>query len=228
MNARVYNHLIQTISWQVKAGHERVRIMKELLQEMNNANIRADVQTMNACLKTVTLLQENSLIQGTINSLFQEFKFLGVEPCLSTYYLVLKALYKPGRFPVHIIFLLEIKNKLSFQTGMRVNMNGVLSVIVERLLGQDLQVRDVSDGKFFYFAMDVAKATFNLPMGEKIHKLLLSKDNYKFLTNNMTVRAISLCWFCCEERIIWTLFVFSGKLVLQELCAIDAQHQAHR
>lgn len=70
-------------------------------------------------------------------------------------------------------------------------LNDIVSDLEQ--LGQ-LQAQDLKDTLFFTTAMDLARYNFNFNIAERIHNILLSGNNYKFIGSQYRVKKfISKC-----------------------------------
>lgn len=170
-------------------NEERKNMLLTLLGEMNKNNIKPNVLTLNACLKTAASFSYFSLAKDLALSLYAEFTRIGVKPSLASYYYLLKIFYVNGNKPYFIktffsLYLIVFK----IDSGG----NSMLIEILDDLEKTDIQIQDLQDCSFFVYAMEVAsRILHDITIGDRIHKLLTAKQNYKFIGGRLNVRKLS-------------------------------------
>ncbi|XP_015592130.1 protein PTCD3 homolog, mitochondrial isoform X2 [Cephus cinctus] len=158
LNAETYNYIIQTVQFLKDGSLEKKQLLQTILMDMAAQGVQPNIGTLNASLKVVSSLSQN-FAKDLARSLITEFTTIGIEPSLASYYYVLR------------IFCQE-----------KGPTNNVLSEIIQELEGKELKVQDPMDTFFFMTAMDVAKNHLHdAVVAERLHGLLLAKDNYKFI-----------------------------------------------
>ncbi|XP_001605541.1 protein PTCD3 homolog, mitochondrial [Nasonia vitripennis] len=155
-----YNSMLHLVPLLKDNNEDRKIMIQTILQNMVKNGIKPNIGTLNAALKSASLLQTQGIAKDLTQSLLAEFKSIGVEPCLASYYYVL------------LTFCRE---------------NGSVSNVLPEILDElekreELIMQDPADKNFFVQAMEVAsKHLHDLAVGDRLHKLLLTKKNYKFI-----------------------------------------------
>lgn len=125
LNVTTYNSLI-SITYNVHQTNEkRWKLVVELLQTMNENQIKPNLGTLNSTLKQVASYKFWNSTQEIARKVVNEFAFkYDIEPSLATYYHLLNTFYKSRYSKSEVIF--EILNKINEKT---------------------LQIRDADDGE---------------------------------------------------------------------------------
>lgn len=94
LNLTTYNWLIRMIPVLKDGAAERKALLLEMLEKINKVGLRPNVGTLNAALKVTASLNINNIARDMARSLFTEFKRIGVEPCLASYYFAMLIFHK--------------------------------------------------------------------------------------------------------------------------------------
>lgn len=90
----VYDSLIRVAVFMREANDLRWNFIQELLIKMNQAKLKPKLSTLNAILFTISNLVGSRQAKNYILSSLGEFKNLGIEPSLASYYYILITLCK--------------------------------------------------------------------------------------------------------------------------------------
>ncbi|XP_063976240.1 small ribosomal subunit protein mS39 [Diachasmimorpha longicaudata] len=158
-----YNQLIGMISYWKDGSRERLALLTDIYGKLKKNCIQPNTETMNNSLKLAASVQRYSSAMEICKDIFTEFKTAGVKPSLTSYHYVLVIFYK------------------KMEAGA--NLSSILRDIIADLEGRkELKVENSMDTYFFVTAMDVAANYFQDPvLADRIHKLLLTQENYKLL-----------------------------------------------
>lgn len=161
-----YNAIIQSIIDVVPRPQERWAQVEKLLRQMNDSQVKPNVQTLNAVLGVV---RHGSYIesqrQHALNVL-AEFKALNIEPSLGTWYMMLK------------IFCRE-----------RGQTSHILVDIIDHIGDKELKCETPSDLNFFMTAMSVCNIHLNdFELAKRVDRLLNIGRNHKLLGDSFSQR----------------------------------------
>uniref|UniRef100_A0A0C9PNM1 CG4679 protein n=1 Tax=Fopius arisanus TaxID=64838 RepID=A0A0C9PNM1_9HYME len=158
-----YNILIGVISYLKDGTRERLAELTNIYRLMNNAFITPDSGTLTQSVKLAAAIPRHLSAVEICKDIFTEFKDAGVEPSLSSYYYALTIFYKKA----------EGNSAPS----------ALLREIITELEGRgEIKMIDSMDTFFFTLAMEIAATYLEDPyVADRIHKLLLSNDNYKLI-----------------------------------------------
>ncbi|KAL7288107.1 hypothetical protein TKK_0017892 [Trichogramma kaykai] len=160
ISVSAYNMLMQIVPLLKDNNEERKALLLTLLQDMVKQPLRPNVGTLNSMLKSISTLQTQGLSKTLSLDILTEFKNFGITPSLGTYYYLLLIFCRQNGPTSHI--LLEILDELEAKP--------------------EFEMQDPADRAFFGQAMEVAAHHIqNMEAGHRLHKLLLTKDNYKFI-----------------------------------------------
>jgi hypothetical protein len=164
------NSMINLIT--VTAGLEtdkKIALMMQRLKEMRDSGIRPNLHTFNSCLNLIRSFGMNQRTPIICLDILKEMEMLSIEPSLATYAYVLSIFY-PSRDNGRATQLLE--------------------QIIECLEKQKdkLEWRDKNDSLFFRIAMDKCfQASLSSKNARRLHGILTSNNNIKFLNDNFNV-----------------------------------------
>ncbi|XP_030751903.1 protein PTCD3 homolog, mitochondrial [Sitophilus oryzae] len=159
LNIDTYNSLIRVANF-LKEGYElRWTYVINILQAINSAGIKPNLGTLNAVLHTLSTMGTSQNVKDLTLKTLRQFKDLGIEPCLGSWYYVLITYCK--------------------ERGPKSN---ILSYILDEIEGKTFEIRDLTDTSFFVTAMDVSRNHLNdLNLGKRVHSLLLKGNNYNLI-----------------------------------------------
>ncbi|XP_076260003.1 small ribosomal subunit protein mS39 [Rhynchophorus ferrugineus] len=159
LNADAYNSLIRVANF-FKEGYDlRWAYINNILLSMNQAEIKPNLRTLNALLWALSTMGNSKNIKDLTLKTLRQFKDLGIEPCLGSWYYVLITFCK--------------------ERGPKSN---ILGNILTHIEGKEFSIQDLADTNFFVTAMDVAKNHLNnIVLGKRVHNLLLKGNNYNLI-----------------------------------------------
>lgn len=149
---------------------------------MATAKVIPTVLTLNAALETVATIPVNRLAREAASKLLAEFKAVGVEPCLATYYHILRIFCRESiRTPFLKLAIIQFQSIFRF-----VRSEGPVSNVLVDIL-QELEkgippIQDLLDVAFFPQAMDVCHHHLqNVDLARRLDALLNSRPEYNVL-----------------------------------------------
>ncbi|CAD6215537.1 GSCOCG00000346001-RA-CDS [Cotesia congregata] len=161
LTIEAYNYIISLATTITDNGSERRKIVLNTMGKIKEQGLEPNIGTLNSALKVTSRMNRNNA-EEFCRLLFGEFKSIGIEPSLASYYYALKAFYRKDSPACSL--LREIMNKIK---------------------NKSFVAQSKADTLFFPFAMDVAaNIVIDPELGDQIHKLLLTGDNYNFIGNN--------------------------------------------
>ncbi|KAG8041208.1 hypothetical protein G9C98_002196 [Cotesia typhae] len=161
LTIEAYNYIITLTTAITDNGNERKKIVLNTMGKIKDQGLEPNVGTFNSALKVTSRMNRN-IAEEFCRLLFGEFKSIGIKPSLASYYYALKTFYRKDSTACSL--LREIIHKINNKTFV---------------------AQSKADTLFFPFAMDVAANVIIDPeLGDQIHKLLLTGDNYNFIGNN--------------------------------------------
>lgn len=160
LSLNAYNYLLPTIPIHTKVDALRRTNIIYIFKLMSQRGVRPDVNTLNGAL-SATIKMLSPECQRFALLLFTEFKRIGIQPCLTSYYLAL------------LIFGKHDKSLIP-----------LLNNILDNLEESDIEIKNVNDTLFFAAAMNIAAEEYNTDTVNKVHALYLRKDNYKFINKS--------------------------------------------
>ncbi|XP_075419214.1 small ribosomal subunit protein mS39 isoform X2 [Tenrec ecaudatus] len=153
-----FNALIEatTVNGRFEDRWEKVQ---ELLRQMVAQKVKPNLQTFNTILRCLRRFHAFGRLPAL--QTFREMRAIGIEPSLATYHYILQVFYQSdsaSNASSHIIY-----------------------DIMDELVGKKFDTRDLDDDMFFQSAMKVAFSLKDLELAYKIHGLLNTGDNRKFI-----------------------------------------------
>lgn len=154
-----FNSLIRVVCY-FREGHEqRWQLIQELLTVMSKQNITPNIGTLNAVLETISSMGPHTYIKNYALRALAEFRHVGVQPSLASYYFLLITFCKE-RGPVSSI-LVDIMNAIE---------------------GQTFDIKDPKDTFFFVTAMDICRNHLqDIDLAHRVNKLLHTGNNYDLI-----------------------------------------------
>lgn len=161
LNVTTYNYVFKSISlMHFQDDKQRITLTLDILKSMNEKGVKPNVRTLNAALKFVSGV-EGPTTFANVQMLIAEFKRIGVECSLASYYYALLAINSK-----------DTKFCQKFEK------------ILSKVNVQSYKIRDRNDGKFLSHGMFLAQLHSNRKAGDHIHNIFLTGDNYKLLFNS--------------------------------------------
>lgn len=158
-NLTTWNYVIRLFSKVFNKKKLNEEYIFEFLILMNKNKVKPNIQTLNAILKMVIELKTEN-VKDIIKHLLLEFKNMNIKFSLGTYYYI-------------------IKGFTSYDTS---NSQDIFIQILRTLKNKTFTIQDPMDNNFFKFSMYLASQYNNKEAGNLIHELLLTGDNYKFIS----------------------------------------------
>ncbi|CAL8089878.1 unnamed protein product [Orchesella dallaii] len=159
VDVETYNSLIKIVNFLREATDLRWQLVQELLHDMESNSVQPNLGTLNAILETLSTIGNVKEARTLCLQTLAEFKKLGIEPSLASYYFLLTTFCK-DRGPISTI----------------------LADILKELRGKELTIQDPKDTFFFVTAMDVARNHLqNLELADSINELLFTSNNYDLI-----------------------------------------------
>ncbi|KRT86915.1 hypothetical protein AMK59_334 [Oryctes borbonicus] len=159
LNIEVYNSIIR-VSNIIKENYEvRWNFIIELLASINKAKLKPNLRTLNAVLESLSLMGISRNTKNLTLNTLTEFKKMGIEPSLASWYYVLNAFCKE-RGPV----------------------SWILEDIMVQIENKDHQIQDLVDTFFFLTAMDICRNHLqDKELAKRVNKLLHYGNNYDLI-----------------------------------------------
>ncbi|XP_028038026.1 protein PTCD3 homolog, mitochondrial [Bombyx mandarina] len=160
LSTGVYNALLGCIGFLREGATLRIEALKSTLMQMKEQGLSPNIETLSACLRSISVWGGGIQLQNLAMQLVAEFRELGIQPGLSAYYYLLCLFCK--------------------ERGPR---NNILSKILTDLESrQHLEVNEPTDTNFFITAMGVCSDHLqDINMAERVHALLMKNNNYKLV-----------------------------------------------
>lgn len=159
LDVATYNAVIAVSNFLKESGDMRWQLAQDLLQRMRSAELRPDADTLNAVLQLISTIGGYRQSREYALQTLAEFRAIGVEPTLASWYFVL-AIFCRERGPV----------------------SHVLIDILHQIEGRSFQIRHAKDVFFFVTAMDVCRNHLgDKELAKRVDKLLHTGNNYDLL-----------------------------------------------
>lgn len=113
ITCEAYNNLIRVANFMREGYDLRWKLVQELLTNMKQQEIQPNLDTLNAVLDTISSFAGAKQAKNYILSTLAEFKNLGVEPSLASWYYILSTLCRDRKFQIFIIFYHRSSENLS-------------------------------------------------------------------------------------------------------------------
>lgn len=160
LNITTYNYLLMQIpeifgyKHKLNMGH-----LFDILNAINKKRVKPNVRTLNAALKVIEISQVQNG-EDIAKRLLMEFKRMNIKLSLASYY--------------YLILIFTGKSKDGYANFVD---------ILHSIENKSFSIEDPMDDKFFKHAMYMAFTYLDREAGNMIHKLLLTGDNYKFISS---------------------------------------------
>lgn len=159
IDVETYNTIIDAHGQTQSSNDNRWRKALDVLEQMNEAKIKPDVHTLNIMLDNISIGGLYAVLRERALSTLAEFKNIGVEPSLGTWYLILKIFCREQTPTSHI--LIDILNEIE---------------------GKELKYESKYDLSFFQKAMLTCSSHIkDINTAKRLDKLLNTNDNYNFI-----------------------------------------------
>lgn len=153
-----FNSILNVARFIKENADMRWTLMLDLLKTMNEKGISPNLGTLNACLNSISEMGTKNAKEYTIQ-IMTEFKNIGIEPSLASYYHILHTFCR-DRGPVSHV-LVDILNEIE---------------------GKEFEMRDIKDTMFFVTAMDVCRNhLYDLNLAKRVDAFLHQGENYNLI-----------------------------------------------
>ncbi|XP_055594767.1 protein PTCD3 homolog, mitochondrial [Uranotaenia lowii] len=159
LDTNTFNSLLQIASFLKESYEMRWELTCDVLSAMKSQGLKPNVGTLNAILQTITTIGGYNHPRSYALKTLSEFKKLGIEPSLASWYYVL-AIFCRERGPT----------------------SHVLHDIMNEIENKEFEIVDPKDTFFFVTAMDVCRNHLqDKDLAKRVNKLLHFKDNYNLI-----------------------------------------------
>ncbi|XP_023294074.2 protein PTCD3 homolog, mitochondrial [Lucilia cuprina] len=159
LDTYTYNSIISNANFLKENVDQRWELCKDLLQQMKQQQLKPNLGTMNSLLECISTFGNYKLARTSALQVLSEFKKLGIDPSLGTYYYVL------------IIFCRE-----------RGPVSHVIVDILNEIEGKEFKIQHPKDTFFFTTAMDVCRNHLHdRALAKKVNDLLHTGNNYELI-----------------------------------------------
>lgn len=154
-----FNSIIQVANFLKESGEMRWELVQDILRTMATRKVRPDLGTLNAVMSLISTIGGYRSGRNFALQTLAEFKSLGVEPSLATWYYVL-AIFCRERGPVSHV-LVDIMNQVE---------------------GKEFHIQNAKDTYFFVTAMDVCRNHLaDKDLAKRVDRLLHHGNNYDLI-----------------------------------------------
>ena len=98
LDTGAYNALVTTAPLLKEDNEQKWMIVKRILMEMNQAKVKPNVHTLNAVLESLSMMGFSITTKRLILMTLAEFKKMGIEPTLGSWYHVLNTYCKDSEY----------------------------------------------------------------------------------------------------------------------------------
>ncbi|XP_028132318.2 protein PTCD3 homolog, mitochondrial [Diabrotica virgifera virgifera] len=159
LSPNTYNSLLKVANFLKESFEMRWTFIVNLLADMNRAGVKPNLGTMNAILHSLSTMGRGKSVREYALQVLAEFRGLGVEPSLGSWYYVLIT-YCKERGPISTI----------------------LHDILPHIENKDHKIKDQSDTYFFVTAMDICRNHLkDVELAKRVDKLLHVGSNYDLI-----------------------------------------------
>ncbi|XP_055921889.1 protein PTCD3 homolog, mitochondrial [Eupeodes corollae] len=159
LDTKTFNYVISVGGLLKETADLRWDFCQEMLQQMNQLQIKPDLGTLNSFLEVVGTFGNFKMARGSTLKILSTFKALGIEPSLGTYYYVLNNFCR-DRAPVSHV-LVDILNEIE---------------------GKSFTIAHPKDVYFFLAAMEVSRNQLHdKNVAKRIDDLLHTGNNYDLI-----------------------------------------------
>lgn len=159
LDTNTFNSLLQIASFLKESYEMRWDLVCEVLTTMKTQGLKPNIGTMNAILQTITTIGGYNHPRTYALKTLSEFKKLGIEPSLASWYYML-AIFCRERGPT----------------------SHILHDIMNEIENKEFQIQEPKDTFFFVTAMDVCRHHLHdKDLAKRVNNLLHFKDNYNLI-----------------------------------------------
>lgn len=158
LDVESFNSILNVVRFIKESADMRWTLMLDLLKTMKEKGINPNLGTLNACLNSISEMGTKNAKDYSIQ-IMTEFKNIGIEPSLGSYYHILQTFCR-DRGPVSHV-LVDILNEIE---------------------GKEFEIQDIKDTMFFVTAMDVCKNhLYDLNLAKRVDAFLHVGENYNLI-----------------------------------------------
>ncbi|XP_040168078.1 protein PTCD3 homolog, mitochondrial [Anopheles arabiensis] len=159
LDTNTFNSLLHIASFLKESYDKRWDLVCEVMTTMKQQGLRPNLGTLNGILQTVTTIGGYNHPRTYALKTLAEFKQLGIEPSLASWYYML------------VIFCRE-----------RGPVSHVLHDIMNEIEGKEFTIQDPKDTFFFVTAMDVCRNHLHdKELAKRVNQLLHQGENYNLI-----------------------------------------------
>ncbi|KAG5898592.1 hypothetical protein JTB14_016603 [Gonioctena quinquepunctata] len=159
LHTNTFNSLISVVNFLKESYEMRWAFIVNMLVDMNKAGIQPNLGTLNSILYSLSTMGSGKNTKDSVLKVLREFKDMGIEPSLGSWYFVL------------ITFCKE-----------RGPTSTILHDIMTQVENKEHEIRDLSDTNFFVTAMDICRNHLrDVELGRRVNNLLLLGNNYDLI-----------------------------------------------
>lgn len=159
LSVGAYNKIISVSNFLKEEYEIRWNFVVDLLNSMAKAKVQPNLGTLNAVLEIMSVMGLSKQTRDRVLQVLAEFKQLGIEPSLASWYFILIT-YCKERGPT----------------------SPILRDILQEIENTEHKIQDIRDTYFFVTAMDVCRNhLFDKELGKRVHHLLLYGNNYNLI-----------------------------------------------
>ncbi|KAK1125637.1 hypothetical protein K0M31_005198 [Melipona bicolor] len=160
LNITTYNYILWLIpDIFIRKNELKIENLFNIINIINKRRVKPNVKTLNNALNVIKVTDANNK-REIAKRFLMEFKRLNIKFSLATYY--------------YIMYIFTEKNKEGHDNFLQ---------ILHSIENENFIIQDPIDLKFFKHTMYLASIFNDREAGDKIHKFLLAKDNYKFISS---------------------------------------------
>lgn len=188
-----YNSAIRTAIYVKEGADHKWLHIQEILTQMHNSGVPMNLCTLNSILNVLTTMVTNSESKKYALKTITEAKQFNIEPCLASYYYLLK------------IFCADRKNKSTI-------LIDILNLIEEK----SLSIKDLVDTNFFTAAMENCRYHLqNVDVALRVHSILLKEKNYNLIGDSYRESVYYRHFFAilCQNESVEFLMKYYNDLV---------------
>lgn len=157
-----YNHMISIASFVMESSQKQWEYVEELLRQMASEGLRPDTSTLTAVMHAIQTFGAWRLSREKALASWREFRRLGVQPSLASYYCLLSVFYRD-------------------RTTFAVN-GSLLKSVLDELQGKSFTIQHPMDTSFFTTAMSICKNKLqDRDLALRVDELLHTADNYDLI-----------------------------------------------
>lgn len=177
LNTDTYNAIIKSSVTLKENNQKRLDFVLKVLEELNAADLKPNIRTLNVVMDVLAMSKSDRLCRWYMLKFLMEFKQLGIEPSLGTFYSLLTAFYREGCDGLFCCKNLNVSEKI-----LGSQPTSLLYEIMDEIDNKEFKVQDVRDTNFFVTAMDICNTHLrDRDLAERINNLLHYGNNFDLI-----------------------------------------------